>query len=299
MFSYKTLRKAHRDGVNDNKQRRQRRALFLLTAMLLVAAASGCRYDMQDQPKYIALRESTFFKDGVSARPLEKGTIPRGYLRDDTYFWTGKGNPGGTGSGNNSGGNAASSGAAAAGRNGGGGQNGNTVNERGDAVSGEAGSMSQSANPSAASQNAGGAAAGTASGAAGETDGTVFPYPVTQAMVERGQERFNIYCSMCHGMTGYGDGMIVRRGYKRPPSYHTDELRAKPVGHYFDVITNGWGSMPSYAEQIPPQDRWAIAAYIRALQMSQRGAAATSTSNAPVGGGQEARTPTPVKQGQQ
>jgi len=296
MFSYKTLRRAHFCGVGG---RRQRRALFLVTAMLLVAAASGCRYDMQDQPKYIALRESTFFKDGVSARPLEKGTIPRGYLRDDTYFWTGKGNPGtvgGIGNGGNSGG--VSSGATAAGRNGGG-QNGNTTNERGDAVSGEAGSVSQSASPSAASQNAGGAAAGTASGAAGETDGTVFPYPVTQAMVERGQERFNIYCSMCHGMTGYGDGMIVRRGYKRPPSYHTDDLRAKPVGHYFDVMTNGWGSMPSYAEQIPPQDRWAIAAYIRALQLSQQGAAATSTSNAPVGGGQESRTPPPVRQGQQ
>lgn len=297
MFSYKTLRLAH---LCCDAGRRQRRALLLTSAMVFVAAASGCRYDMQNQPKYIALRESTFFKDGVSARPLEKGTIPRGYLRDDTYFWTGKGNPGGgTGSSNNGGnGVGASSGAAAAGRNGGG-QGGSTTNERGDAVSGEAGSTSQSANPSAATQNAGGAAAGVASGAAGETDGTVFPYPVTQAMVERGQERFNIYCSMCHGMTGYGDGMIVRRGYKRPPSYHTDELRAKPVGHYFDVMTNGWGSMPSYAEQIPPQDRWAIAAYIRALQMSQRGAAATSTNNAAVGGGQESRPPTPVRQGQQ
>ncbi len=296
MFSYKTSRKAHL-CVTARGRRRPRRALFLAMAMLFVAAASGCRYDMQNQPKYIALRESTFFKDGISARPLEKGTIPRGYLRDDTYFWTGKGNPG-TGSGIGGG---ASSGTATSGHNGGGGaQNGSTTtNERGDAVSGEAGSMSQSANPSAASQNAGGAAAGVASGAAGETDGTVFPYPVTQAMVERGQERFNIYCSVCHGMTGYGDGMIVRRGYKRPPSYHTDELRAKAVGHYFDVMTNGWGAMPSYAEQIPPQDRWAIAAYIRALQLSQQGVAATSTSNAPVGGGQGARTPTPVRQGQQ
>ncbi|MFN2454986.1 MAG: cytochrome c [Pyrinomonadaceae bacterium] len=265
MFSYKTLRKARANGS---------RALFA-ALWLFVVFAAGCRYDMQDQPKYIALRESTFFKDGVSARPLEKGTIPRGFLRDDTYFWTGKIS-------------------ANAARNG---QGGGTTNERGDAVSNEAGSATQSGTSSSASQNTGGAAAG-ASGQTGETDGDMFPYPVTPQMVNRGQERFQVFCSMCHGQTGYGDGMIVRRGFKRPPSYHTDDLRAKPVGHYFDAITNGWGSMPSYAEQIPPDDRWAIISYIRALQLSQQGVAATNTSNAPVGGGQGARQPTPVR-GQQ
>lgn len=278
MSSYKTLRK-----LLVEKIREQRRRLIFVAPLLLVVVAAGCRDDMHNQPKYIALRESDFFKDGISARPLEKGTIPRGYLRDDNYFWTGKVSAGANGGG----------GAVARG-----GQNGSTTNERGDSASVEAGSRSQSANPSSASQNAGGTAAG-ASGAAGETNGNVFPYPVTKEMVDRGQERFQIFCSMCHGLTGYGDGMIVRRGYKRPPSYHTDDLRAKPVGHYFDVMTNGWGSMPSYAEQIPPQDRWAIIAYIRALQLSQQGAAPTSTSNQPVGGGQEARTPTPVRQGHQ
>jgi mono/diheme cytochrome c family protein len=100
-------------------------------------------------------------------------------------------------------------------------------------------------------------------------DSTAFPFPVTQEVLTRGKERFEIFCSMCHGLTGEGDGMVVRRGYRRPPSYYTDDLRNARVGHFFDVITNGWGSMPNYAAQIPAQDRWAIIAYIRALQLSQ------------------------------
>jgi mono/diheme cytochrome c family protein len=96
-----------------------------------------------------------------------------------------------------------------------------------------------------------------------------FPFPVTEEIVRRGKERYEIFCSMCHGATGFGDGMIVRRGYRRPPSYHTDQLRQAPVGHFFDVVTNGWGSMPRYDAMIPVTDRWAIVAYIRALQLSQ------------------------------
>jgi cytochrome c5 len=96
-----------------------------------------------------------------------------------------------------------------------------------------------------------------------------FPFPVTKAVLLRGKERFDIFCSMCHGRTGAGDGMIVRRGYKQPPSFHTDRLRGAPVGHFFDVITNGFGAMPSYATDIPVRDRWAIVGYIRALQLSQ------------------------------
>jgi mono/diheme cytochrome c family protein len=107
-------------------------------------------------------------------------------------------------------------------------------------------------------------------GAAGEQDATEFPFPVTQQVLERGQERYQIYCALCHGATGTGDGMIVRRGFRRPPSYHTEQLRQAPVGHFFDVITNGWGAMPDYASQIPVQDRWAIIAYVRALQLSQQ-----------------------------
>lgn len=97
----------------------------------------------------------------------------------------------------------------------------------------------------------------------------VFPFPVTRAVLDRGRERFNIYCSPCHGRTGYGDGMIVRRGFRRPPSYHIDRLRKAPVGHFFDVITHGFGSMYDYADRVEPRDRWAIIAYIRALQLSQ------------------------------
>jgi Cytochrome C oxidase, cbb3-type, subunit III len=97
----------------------------------------------------------------------------------------------------------------------------------------------------------------------------VFPFPVTRAVLERGRERFDIYCSPCHDRVGDGNGMIVQRGFKRPPSLHEERLRVIPVGRFFDVITNGFASMPSYAAQIPPRDRWAIAAYIRALQLSQ------------------------------
>jgi mono/diheme cytochrome c family protein len=96
-----------------------------------------------------------------------------------------------------------------------------------------------------------------------------FPVPVTKELIDRGQERFNIYCIVCHGPTGNGDGMVVRRGFPKPPTYHDDRLRNAPVGHFFDVITNGWGKMNSYAYQVPPADRWAIAAYIRALQATQ------------------------------
>jgi hypothetical protein len=96
-----------------------------------------------------------------------------------------------------------------------------------------------------------------------------FPFQVTKAVLERGHERFNIYCSPCHGRTGFGNGMIVQRGYKTPPSFHDDRMRQLPVGYYYDVMTNGFGAMPDYRAQVAPEDRWAIASYIRALQYSQ------------------------------
>ena len=95
------------------------------------------------------------------------------------------------------------------------------------------------------------------------------PFPLTRNLLARGQERFNVYCVPCHGFAGDGDGMVVQRGFSRPPSYHSDRLRQVPIGHFFVVMTNGFGAMPSYATQIPVRDRWAIAAYIRALQLSQ------------------------------
>jgi mono/diheme cytochrome c family protein len=107
----------------------------------------------------------------------------------------------------------------------------------------------------------------------GRVDGqlaTTFPMPVTAEVMARGQERFNVFCSPCHGRTGSGNGMVVQRGFRAPPSYHEDRLRNAPVGYFFDVMTNGFGAMQDYAAQVPVSDRWAIAAYIRALQLSQR-----------------------------
>jgi mono/diheme cytochrome c family protein len=100
-------------------------------------------------------------------------------------------------------------------------------------------------------------------------DATEFPFPVTRDVLDRGRQRFEIVCVPCHGLTGDGDGMVVQRGFTPPPTYHSDRLRQAPVGHFFDVITNGTGSMPPYADQVSVPDRWAIIAYIRALQLSQ------------------------------
>ncbi len=103
----------------------------------------------------------------------------------------------------------------------------------------------------------------------GTVVGNRIPFPVNKAVLERGRERFNIYCAPCHSRTGDGNGMIVQRGYRRPPSYHTERLRNAPLGHFYEVITNGFGAMPDYSAQIQTRDRWAIAAYIRVLQFSQ------------------------------
>lgn len=106
-------------------------------------------------------------------------------------------------------------------------------------------------------------------GKIGKEVGNFMPFPVTAEVMKRGQQRFNIYCSPCHGEAGDGNGMIVQRGLKRPPSYHNERLRKAPIGYFFDVMTNGFGAMLDYSQQVKPEDRWAIAAYIRALQLSQ------------------------------
>ena len=165
----------------------------LCLLLCLCVLAAGCRQDMHDQPKYIPLRQSTFFVDERSARPVVAGTVARGQLHEDSLLYTGK-----------------------------------------------------------------------LDGA----DAVVFPFSVNEQVLRRGRERFDIYCSPCHARTGEGDGMIVRRGYRRPPSLHEDRLRNVAVGHFFDVMTNGFGAMPDYAAQIQAGDRWAIAAYIRVLQLS-------------------------------
>ncbi len=179
--------------------RRRRSGLVSALSLASLCVLSACRQDMHDQPKYIPLRESTFFGDERSARPIVAGTVARGQLHDDTLLYTGK---------------------------------------------------------------------------VGDKDADQFPFPIDATTMARGQERFNIYCSPCHGRTGQGDGMVVRRGYRRPPTFHQDRLRNAPVGHFFDVITNGFGAMPDYAAQVKVEDRWAIVAYVRALQASEHAAAA-------------------------
>src|SRR5438552_197727 len=198
--------------------------LLLLSAFCLLS--SGCRRDMQDQPKAVAYRESTFFKDGVSSRPPVEGTVPRGYLRADREFYFGK-------------------------------KSGyRTPTSRG----------SDRAIDSSAQQPG----VGPNPGAMFPDNVETFPFPITKEILERGQERYQIFCSSCHGLTGYGDGMVARRGFNKPApaSFHQDKLRQAPVGHFFDVVTNGWGAMPSYASQFPVEDRWEIIAYIRPLQLS-------------------------------
>jgi mono/diheme cytochrome c family protein len=211
-----------------------RRVLFslLLTAHCTLLTSS-CRRDMQDQPKAIAYRESTFFKDGVSSRPPVEGTVPRGYLRADREFYFGKKSGYGTPTSRGS--------------------------QRVMPLNGSAMTL---VSPSGANPNP---------TAMFPDDVERFPFPITKEALERGQERYQIFCSSCHGMTGYGDGMVARRGFNKPApaSYHQDRLRQAPVGHFFDVVTNGWGAMPSHASQIPIEDRWKIIAYIRALQLSQ------------------------------
>ncbi len=111
-------------------------------------------------------------------------------------------------------------------------------------------------------------------GKIGDQLAATFPQPVTREILARGRERFEIYCAVCHGHTGEGNGMIVQRGFPQPPSLHEPRLRDAPVGHFFDVMTSGYGVMYSYASRVAPEDRWAIAAYIRALQLSQHAAPA-------------------------
>ena len=150
------------------------------------------------------------------------------------------------------------------------------------------GKKDTNANTAAAGQPAAGSGANTNANAYAD-DIDTFPFPVTEDTVARGRERFNIFCSACHGLSGHGDGMIVRRGYRKAASFHDDRLRQAPVGHFFDVITNGSGAMPSYAPQVPVQDRWAIIAYIRALQVAEP----KETLNAPIPTGSPQTPSTP------
>lgn len=197
-------------------------AAFCLLPFAFCLLLTGCRRDMQDQPRMKPYRANALH-DGQ--KPLIEGTVPRGYLRENREFFFGK--------------------------------------------KLKAGDLSQEQQYQITPQSS--------SANAFPDDVETIPMPITKADLDRGQERYNIYCSVCHGMTGYGDGIVARRGFNRPSpaSYHQDRLRQAPVGHFFDVMTNGWGAMPSYASQVPVEDRWRIAAYVRALQLSQMKASAS------------------------
>ena len=217
--------------------------------ILIALGAAGCRRDMQDQPKMKAFRSTTFFTDRLSGRQPIPGTVARGFLRSNTEFFTGKKSRTTAGAGTQS-------------------------------IQGQGQNQPQ---PPQQTQQAGAQANAYAD------DIDYFPIPVTEDVVKRGRERYNIFCTACHGFTGNGDGMIVRRGFRRAASFNDDRLRQAPVGHFFDAMTNGWGAMPSYAAQIAVQDRWAIIAYIRALQESQRNLTtpAASPSPTPANGGRQ------------
>jgi mono/diheme cytochrome c family protein len=129
-------------------------------------------------------------------------------------------------------------------------------------------------------------------GKVGSTAVTELPFAVDEQVLDRGEQRYNIYCAPCHDATGTGRGMVVQRGYRQPPSLHDERLRIAPPGHYFDVMTNGFGAMPDYRAQITPRDRWAIVAYIRALQLAHR----ASPSDVP--GGDPTKVPVPPAAGQ-
>ena len=129
----------------------------------------------------------------------------------------------------------------------------------------------------------------------GKIDGEltdIFPMPVTAEVMARGQERFNVFCSPCHGRTGQGDGMVVQRGFRAPSSYREARLRDAPAGYFFDVMTHGFGAMSDYSSQVSVTDRWAIAAYIRALQRSQQ----ATVDDVPVASGAELDEPTPQQE---
>jgi mono/diheme cytochrome c family protein len=176
-------------------------------ALCLALLASGCQFDMADQPHVLPLQESDFFADGQASRMLVPGTVARGELRLNQAFYTGK--------------------------------SGDLLI---DTIPVEGFTTTNDPKDEAR----------------------------RRAVLEHGRNRFNIYCTPCHGYTGDGDGMIVRRGFSKPPSFHEERLVDAPSGHFYNVITQGYGAMYSYASRVPPGDRWAIVTYIRALQMSRR-----------------------------
>jgi mono/diheme cytochrome c family protein len=203
---------------------------------ILLAVFTGCQQQMAEQPSYKPLDESSFFDDTRSARDLVAGTVPRGHLRTDLALYTGRRT--------------------------------RDIPIRSTAVEtgpGKPGTSHASGDVATPRDVPG---EGLFIGQDNDMVDT-FPFPISPAVIEHGYHRFMIYCVVCHDPLGTGHGKIVERGYTRPPSYHVDRLRNAPIGHLFAVVSEGFGSMPSYGGQISPHDRWAIVAYVRALQASQ------------------------------
>lgn len=226
---------------------------------LAVGGGAACRQDMHDNPRY------EVYEDGAQ-RQLPEGTVARGSLAlTPTAVKAGAGPPGASPSGGTLGNRpsaapATMTGAGQMGQAGQSGQMGQT------GPTGQAGQTGQQTGQAGQGAQAGQAAAGRTTVPAGP-DG--FPFVITKEILDRGQSRYEISCMPCHGKLGHADGMIVQRGFRKPPSYHEARLVQAPSSHFYDVITNGFGAMYSYADQLTPEDRWKVIAYIRVLQMSQ------------------------------
>ena len=280
--------------MNTDVKRRRNRILAVSGMALSLIFMAGCAENMRDDRRIKPYEGSTFFQDGQSARPLVPGTVARGQLRTDEQFYTGMTGGPQAGDTQRDGGQAGAPGAQGGGNAQEGGQGGNEAqgddtveaggqrdlqNSGGEAAQGddtvEAGGQRDLQNSGgqqqggAQGQQGGGQGAGQTGQGGQGTPVDTFPFTVTRELLERGQQQYNVFCAPCHAITGNGDGMIVRRGFSPPPSLHEERLRAAPVGYFYSVITNGFGRMYSYASRIEPTDRWAITAYIRALQLSQ------------------------------
>jgi hypothetical protein len=207
--------------------------------------------DMWNRSRYKPLEPSPFFANGSSTQPPVAGTVARGQLRTDEAMYQGRVRGSGVSplTGQVDGGNLASRGSTGGGNAAVGMVRG--MNNRG--IGGRATSSSD--------LPVGDNGLGTDA-----TLATTMPFPVTMTVLKRGEDRYNAFCSPCHARVGDGNGMIVERGFPKPPSFHIDRLRKAPVGHYFDVITHGYGAMYPYGNRVETRDRWAIIAYIRLLQ---------------------------------
>jgi mono/diheme cytochrome c family protein len=205
--------------------------------LVLGFVLTGCRQDMHNQPKFIPLRSSEFFPDGRSARYPVTGTIAQmcpNFVPPDTEAAKDK----------------------------------EDFSKFALCVDKKVDDEQLDPQSYFLTGRHNGATLGNDLPATLGSD-LATDQKMMRAFLKRGQQRYDIYCTPCHSLIGDGQGMIVQRGYKQPPSFHQDRLRNAPLGHFYDVISNGFGAMPDYAAQIQPEDRWAIAAYIRALQLSQ------------------------------